>query len=79
MPEPDWQGVPKGEPPPNALHSLFDFLSTVPEFRKACGKHHPLATRLVLSSAARPASADTRDPRNFVLICGPSRSDTHSK
>ena len=32
-PKPDWQGEPKGDPPPNALRSLFDFLSTVPEFR----------------------------------------------
>ena len=54
--EPDWQGEPQGAPPPpNVLRSLFDFLSTVPEFRKARGQRYPLATRLVLAVAGRLA------------------------
>ena len=55
-PAPDWQGEPKGEPPPpNVLRTLFDFLSTVPEFRKERGKRYPLATLLVLAVAGRLA------------------------
>ena len=54
--DPAWQGPARSGPPdPQQLRSLFEFLGTIPEYRKARGKRYSLRTVLVLAIAARLA------------------------